>query len=362
MKAIKVLLAGGGTGGHIYPALAIAKRIEDQFPQSRIEFVGSRRGLEKNIIPKHGYKLHMLAVGQLHSSVGRVKQLKTLLLMPVVFAQALWIILKFRPSFVLGVGGYASGPLVLVASLLRIKTAIWEANVEPGITNKILAKFVKHCFVVFEVSQKFFPPHKTKCLGYPVRKEFEELHQNKKNSVSPPAASSRPLKVLVFGGSQGAAVFNKVIPEVSSQFPEIEFTLQTGAKNYADFEGKTWPQNLRILPFLDPIVDYYLQADLILSRSGAGAIAELSALGAHCLFVPFPRASDDHQRKNAETLWEKKAADMILESDFNEERLSEFLRQYLNRSVSQNAEMQKNMLDFFKSGATQAIVDTMVKA
>lgn len=362
MKTIKVLLAGGGTGGHIYPALAIAKCIEDKFPQSRIEFVGSRRGLEKNIVPQHGYKLHMLAVGQLHSSVGRLKQLKTLLLMPLVFLQVLWILLKFRPQCVLGVGGYASGPLVLVASLIGIKTGIWEANVEPGITNKVLAKFVKHIFVVFEDSQKFFPAHKTQCLGYPVRKEFEDLYEQKKQSLGQKSKESRPLRVLIFGGSQGAAVFNRVIPEVSARFPNVDFTLQTGAKNYAEFEGKSLSKNLQVLPFLDPIVDYYLQSDLIFSRSGAGAIAELSAMGASCLFVPFPKASDDHQRKNAQALFEKRAADMILEKGFTVESVSAFLNQYLNRSVSQNTEMQKNMLDFFKSGATQAIVDVMVKA
>lgn len=382
MKTTRVLLAGGGTGGHIYPALAIAKFIQEKNPQNKIEFVGSRRGLEKDIVPKHGFKLHMLTVGQLHSSVGRLKQIKTLLLMPIVFLQALWIVIKFRPHFVLGVGGYASGPLVLVASLLGIRTGIWEANVEPGITNKILSKFVKRCFVVFEDSQKFFPPHKTQCLGYPVRKEFEVLYQQKKtqeqdstsaatseasHSVSQNSSSSSPspgsstFKVLIFGGSQGAAVFNRVIPKVAARFPEIQFTLQTGSKNYAEFEGKKWTDNLQVLPFLDPIVDHYLQADLIISRSGAGAIAELSAIGAHCLFVPFPKASDDHQRKNAEALQALGAADMILEDQFTEEEFAGFLQQYLKRSVSQNTEMQKNMLDFFKSGATQAIVEALIK-
>lgn len=364
MKNIKILLAGGGTGGHIYPALAIAKHIENKYPGSRIEFVGSRRGLEKDIIPKHGYKLHMLSVGQLHSSVGKFKQIKTLFLMPFVFLQAFWILIKFRPSFVFGVGGYASGPLVLVASLMGFKTAIWEANVQPGITNKFLAKFVDHCFVVFEDSLKFFPSVKTKCAGYPVRQEFEDLYFQKraqwKGAGDYNATPNDPKTILIFGGSQGAAVFNRIIPKVSAQFPEMQFVLQTGTKNYPEFEDQALSPNLKVLPFLDPILEHYLRADLIVSRSGAGAIAELSALGASCLFVPFPRASDDHQRKNAEALLQRKASDMILEDDFTSEQLTQFLQEYTSRTPSQTAKMQKQMLDFFKPGATQTIVATLI--
>lgn len=367
MKSIKVLLAGGGTGGHIYPALAVAQYIQNQYPKHKIEFVGSQRGLEKDIIPKHNYKLHRLSVGQLHSSVGRLKQLATLLRMPWVMLQSLWILICFRPTFVFGVGGYASGPVVLMASLLGFRTAIWEANVQPGITNKFLSRFVRHCFVVFEDSLKFFPINKTKCVGYPVREEFEQTYHERKKILNHRfqvidlvKASEAPLKVLIFGGSQGAAVFNRVLPKVMPQFPEMSFVLQTGNKNFESFKGQNWGEHIKVLPFLDPIIEHYQSADLVICRSGAGAIAELAAMGLNCLFVPLPTAADDHQRKNAESLFHRGASDMIQEDSFTPEQLAVFLQEFQQRPQSQRLEMQKKMLEVFKPGATQAIVSQIL--
>lgn len=361
MKKLKVLIAGGGTGGHIYPGLAIADYIKANYENSQVEFVGSRRGLEKDIIPKFNYKLHMLKVGQLHSSVGRLTQLKTLILMPLVMLHALWIVIKFRPKAVIGVGGYASGPLVFMASLLGIRTAIWEANVQPGITNKFLSKFVRYCFVVFPSSLKFFPKLKVKCVGYPVRKQIEDLYFSKKQNPNFMArTSTQPLKVLVFGGSQGAAVFNRVIPEVAKLLPDVKFTLQTGTKNYESFKGQTFAHNLTVLPFLDPIVDFYQKADLIICRSGAGAVTELSAMGLNCLFVPFPRASDDHQRINAQAIVDQNAGDLMLEDEFTVESVKTFLEKYKLKTPDEISQIQKNMQDFFQPGATKQMVDQLL--
>jgi UDP-N-acetylglucosamine--N-acetylmuramyl-(pentapeptide) pyrophosphoryl-undecaprenol N-acetylglucosamine transferase len=400
-KFKKILLSGGGTGGHIYPALAVAQEYRTKYPGIDIRFVGSERGLESKLIPDKGYKLYLLKIGPLHSSVGRMQQIKTLLLLPFVLLQCLWILIKFRPQNVIGFGGYASGPIVFMASLLFFKTAIWEANVQPGIANKILSKFVSLCFVVFEESLKFFPTKKTKCLGYPVRADFDVLYQkrNEQNSSVLEKANSAiaeskteivnsdsssldhslsdtaksdtaksdfekldKLRVLIFGGSQGARIFNELIPKVAPVFPHLEFHLQTGLKNYdKTVQSLSKPiDNLKIYPFLDPILDFYLKSDLVICRSGAGALAELAAIGSNCLFVPFALASDNHQYKNALALSQRKAADLIEEKVFNEVTLTKFLNDFQAKSLDERRQISQRMLAFFKPKATANIVKEMV--
>lgn len=357
----RILLSGGGTGGHIYPALALADQFKKELPDVKIEFVGSKRGLESKIIPSHNYKLHQLRVGQLHSSVGFLKRIFTLLGLPFVFLHCLWILLRFRPQLVMGFGGYASGPIVFVASLLFIPTAIWEANVQPGMANKILSFFVKHCFVVFEESLSFFPKHKSFCFGYPVRSEFEKIYSEK---IKSPNFSVQKKNVLIFGGSQGAQVLNKILPLIAKKFPDFNFALQTGLKNYETFTKSTDGKitNLSVYPFLDPIVDFYKRADLVICRSGAGAMAELSAMGAYCLFVPFPHASDNHQFKNAKALVQRQAAFVIEEKQLSVEVLSQFLKDFSIKPADQQRQVKQKMLDFFKPEATAKIVKTLLGA
>lgn len=377
-KLKRILLSGGGTGGHIYPALALADEFKKQNPQADIRFVGSARGLESKIIPDKGYPLYRLNIGPLHSSVGRKEQIKTLISMPFVFLHCLWILIVFRPQRVMGFGGYASGPIVFMASILFFKTSIWEANVQPGMANKILSQFVKRCYVVFEESLKFFPTDKTKCFGYPVRQDFDQRyeimmyeqkrndeaqlhqqHQNSSNEVSKNNQSSYELKILVFGGSQGAKVFNQLIPIVASQNPNLHFTLQTGLKNHSQtleaiekLKSTHSFSNLKVLPFLDPIMDYYINSDVVICRSGAGALAELSALGAQCLFVPFAFASDNHQYKNALALSQRGAAALIEEKNFSIDSINEFLNSFRHKSEDQRRQARQKMLGFFKPKAT----------
>jgi UDP-N-acetylglucosamine--N-acetylmuramyl-(pentapeptide) pyrophosphoryl-undecaprenol N-acetylglucosamine transferase len=377
-KLKRILLSGGGTGGHIYPALAVADEFKKQNPNIQIRFVGSHRGLETKIIPEKGFRLYSLGIGPLHSSVGRLQQLKTLLTLPLVFLHCLWILISFRPQRVMGFGGYASGPIVFMASILFFKTSIWEANVQPGIANRVLSKFVRRCYVVFEESLKHFPVDKTKCYGYPVRQEFDQLYDQKmqtlKAQTSLPYESSKKLKVLAFGGSQGAKILNDLIPLVADANPDMSFTLQTGLKNYdnviknqsSNFDNKAKDQNfglhsnLKILPFLDPIIDHYVKADVIICRSGAGALAELAAIGANCLFVPFALASDNHQYKNALALHQRGAAGLIEEKHLTVEAITGFLQSFKNKSDNKSDDKFKDeqrqthqkMLAFFKPKAT----------
>ena len=350
MKVVKrILLSGGGTGGHIYPALSVAQALKAQSPEVVIEFVGGSKGLEQKIISKEGHTLHLLKIKPLHKSVGRIQQFLGIIQWPFVCLQALWILLRFRPQVVMGFGGYASAPIVFVASLLRIRTALWEANVQPGMANKILSRWVNHCFVVFEESQSYFPPSKVRCLGYPLRQSIESSFslQKERGSGSP--------CVLVFGGSQGAEVFNTIIPKICAQYPHIKFILQTGHKHFECVKNKTCENNLEILPFLDPIVNYYHKADVVVCRSGAGTVAELAALGQPCLFVPFPWAADNHQFKNAQALKQGEAAFLIEDKDFNTQSVSDFLDQFFSMSREEKDKMSQNMRLFFSPRASEQI-------
>lgn len=395
----RVLLSGGGTGGHIYPALALAEEFKKQNPGVKIKFVGSQRGLESKIIPDKGYELYKLNIGPLHSSVGRKEQVKTLLTLPFVFLHCLWILISFRPQRVMGFGGYASGPIVFIASICFFKTAVWEANVQPGIANKLLSKVVKRCYVVFEESLKFFPNDKTKCFGYPVRHEFDVRFEEKMkaqrlsvvtetnvfNSTQNEKNMNSSLKVLVFGGSQGAKVLNELIPKVAQENPEIQFTLQTGLKNFdstiksleqlktmhKNQDNKSKNQlhhsgltkieniipNLTVLPFLDPIIDFYLSSDVIICRSGAGALAELAAIGSNCLFVPFALASDNHQYRNALALSQRGAAGLIEEKHLSVQTVSDFLNSFRRKSEAEQRQISQKMLAFFKPKATFNMVE-----
>lgn len=380
-KLKRILLSGGGTGGHIYPALAVAEEFKKQNPGVQIKFVGSNRGLETRIIPEKGFPLYTLNIGPLHSSVGRAQQIKTILSLPLVLLHCLWILITFRPQRVMGFGGYASGPIVFMASLLFFKTSIWEANVQPGIANRLLSKFVKRCYVVFEESLKHFPTDKTKCFGYPVRQEFDVLFDQKNRNLktqndsesdsvsgvksqqmnhsaggsarSAEHLNSQKINVLVFGGSQGARILNELIPMVAAANPEFDFVLQTGLKNFDQvMQRHLNTSNLKILPFLDPIVEHYEKADIIICRSGAGALAELAAIGAHCLFVPFALASDNHQYKNALALSQRGAAGLIEEKNLTLDAVSSFLHSFKNKTSDEQRQTHQKMLAFFKPKAT----------
>lgn len=315
-------ITGGGSGGHIYPALAVADEIKERQPEAKIILVGSRRGLEKNIFNKTDYKSYFLPVGQLHSSVGRLKQIWSLIKMPYCFLVSLFLLLRYRPKFVFGVGGYASGPLGVMSSLMGVKTYIWEGNATPGITNRLLGRFNTTPFLVFPEAAKYFKKSKAIITGVPIRKSLE-APQLKSDQ------SSDKFSVLFVGGSQGAKVFNDVVPElIKDQDPNLDgvhIIHQTGLKNYeavkAVYPSSQKVVSFEVLAYLDPIRDYYLAADLIVTRAGAGAVNEISMLGKPSLLVPFPKASDDHQRQNAVSMVSKGAAKMLEEKDFNLETL-----------------------------------------
>lgn len=352
------IITGGGSGGHIYPALAVADEIKKREPGAKIILVGSRRGLEKNIFTKTSYKSYFLPVGQLHSSVGRLKQLASLLKMPFCFLQSFYILLRYRPKAVLGVGGYASGPMGIVSSLLGFKTYIWEGNATPGITNKLLGRFNTYPFLVFPEAEKWFKKNKAVLTGVPLREHLGQSSKFKKESSS-------LFHVLFVGGSQGALVFNRILPELAKKYEKklegVHIVHQTGLKNYESVKksyGKNY-EHFEVLPYLDPIFNYYEKADLIVCRSGAGTVNELAQMGKASVLVPFPKASDDHQKKNAESMVNKGAAIMMEEKQISPETLLKEILS-LKESPDRLKSLSEKSLTTFPMGARETIAQAMI--
>lgn len=306
-----VIIAGGGTGGHIYPGVAIARAIEIQYPNLKVHFVGAEGGLEEKIVPREGFPLHLVPVGKLHHSVGLLTRLKTLVRLPIAFFKALSILRTLKPVAVLGVGGFASGPILFVASLFGYRTVIWEPNAYPGLANRLLARMVDECFLVFEEASKLLKAKKTVMTGLPVRASMHPA----------PRGVNDSLRILVFGGSQGARFINNLVSEAMRDtdgwLEGVELVHQTGP---ADFERikesyKGAPSSVQVFEYLHDMDMRYTWADLVVCRAGASTVAEICACKKAAIFIPLPTAADDHQRKNAEVLARGNAALMLPQSE-----------------------------------------------
>ncbi len=351
----KVLIAAGGTGGHIYPALAMADEFRRLRPEIQIEFVGTVHGLENKLVPAKGYKVHHLPIGRLNSNVSLLERLTTVLKLPFAFLKSFLLLRREKPAFVLGVGGHASGPLLLTAALTGYRTAIWEPNAMPGMANRILSRFVDECWVVFPDARAFLKTQKALSAGMPVRGEIE----------APPApnAAEKGFRILVFGGSQGARGVNTCVTEMVKADPawarQFHFVQQTGPADFERVKG-LYGDALTKLPvelreYLHDMGQQYANADLVICRSGTGTLSELAACGKAAILIPFPFASDDHQRKNAESLVTRKAAVMILQKDLTPERLRKEI-DWLRSDPAQLEEMAKNIRAFHQPRAAENLV------
>lgn len=345
MKA-KIIIAGGGTGGHIYPGVAIARAIQRLSSDIEIHFVGAHGGLEENIIPREKFALHLVSVGRLHKSVSLVTRLTTLLKMPIALIQCLIILTKLRPISVLGVGGFASGPMLLVASLLNYRTYIWEPNAMPGMANRWLAGFVTETLLVFEEARKFLKAKKIRLVGIPVR-----------FSLAARKSQDAKLRLLIFGGSQGARAINEIvfqfIESKADKYKDLlEIVHQTGPLDFARAQKiySAAPAHFQCFEYLHDMKDRFAWCDLVIARSGASTVAEIIACRKAAVFIPLPTAADDHQRKNAEVLVKKNAAEMILQSDFNLERLTNTIESFIqNRDKIAKFSESVQSFEFAKS-------------
>lgn len=316
---MKVLIAAGGTGGHIYPGIAVAQEIRRRDPDATVRFVGTSRGLETKLVPQAGFELSLIESAGL-KNVSVVARMKGLAILPQSFVSARRVIREFGPDVVVGAGGYVSGPVVLMASLMRRPTLVMESNALPGWTNRVLARFVDRAAVSFEQALPYFRG-KGVVTGNPVRREFFE--------IPPKRREPGVLSLLVFGGSQGAHAINEAMIAALPGFNQLPVTLrikhQTGAADFekvnAAYAAAGWNEHAQVRSYLDNIMSDFAQSDLVICRAGATTTAELIAAGKASIMIPFPYAADDHQRKNAEALQAAGAARMIVQQELNGDRL-----------------------------------------
>ena len=315
---MKVLIAAGGTGGHIYPGIAVANELMRRDEMSEVLFVGTSRGLETKIVPDNGYQLSLIHSAGL-KNVGLVGKIKGFSVLPKSFLEARKIIRQFRPHVVVGAGGYVSGPVLLMAAIMGVPTLVMDSNALPGFTNRQLSRFVDKAALTFDDALPYFGK-KGVVTGNPVRREFFEV---------PPKERSDNFHVLIFGGSQGARAINNAMAEALGYLDDfadrLTITHQTGE---ADLEmiksaySSSVFSNADVQPFISNMFVEFVKADLVICRAGATTCAELAAAGKASIMVPLPTAADDHQRKNAEALERVGASKMILQNGLSGEKLA----------------------------------------
>jgi UDP-N-acetylglucosamine--N-acetylmuramyl-(pentapeptide) pyrophosphoryl-undecaprenol N-acetylglucosamine transferase len=344
---MRVIVAGGGTGGHVIPALAIAQVLRSHYG-AEVLFVGTQRGIETRLVPAAGFDLRLIDVGAL-KRVDFKTRLKTLLDLPRAMAASSNLVREFRPDVMIGVGGYASGPAMFVACMMSVPTIAFEPNVVPGVANRLVALMVSAAAVHFPATCHYF--RNCHVTGVPVRREF--FH------VPPRPRDARPT-LLVFGGSQGAHAINQAaleaLPKLLQAVPGIHIIHQTGERDYAGAQA-VYLQTMisaEVSPFIDDMPGAFARADLLLCRSGASTVAEITAAGKPAIFIPLPTAADDHQTRNAATLADADAARLLPQSELNGERLAMEVTAMLS-DRSRLAKMSEAALRFAHPGAAAQI-------
>jgi UDP-N-acetylglucosamine--N-acetylmuramyl-(pentapeptide) pyrophosphoryl-undecaprenol N-acetylglucosamine transferase len=322
-----MVVAGGGTGGHVFPGIALAEEVVTRHPKNDVIFVGTARGLESQVVPAAGFPIELVEVKGLKGK-GLLGFLLNLLLLPRAFLHSFAILRRWRPDVVVGVGGYASGPLVLAAWLLRIPTAVQEQNAIAGVTNRILGLFVKAAFIAFPEAAGSFRRGRVHQLGNPIRRQLLD------NFMRPSSDHARP-RLLVFGGSQGAHALNmrvvEALPHLADLRQRIVIVHQTGGRDREQVERGYRAVGFEpdVREFITDMSRAYAEADLVVCRAGATTLAELTVCKKPSILVPFPAAADNHQVVNAQSLVAAGAAVMIEERDLTGELLAAEIRAIL---------------------------------
>jgi len=363
MKINKVILSGGGTGGHIFPALSIANEIRKRYPDAEILFVGALGRMEMEKIPAAGYKIIGLPI----MGFPRKPSFKIFTFFQKLIqsaSKARKIVKDFKPEIAIGVGGYASGPLLRAASKSKIPTLIQEQNSYAGITNKILSKKVNTICVAYDKMERYFPAKKIIFTGNPVRENLLSNLKNKSEALEYFGLKGDEKVVLIIGGSLGAlSVNNAVLRNLEGiAKSEVQVIWQTGAYYYERMVTETKnrkPENLQIHQFLSRMDLAYSAADVVISRAGAGTISELCLVGKPTILVPSPNVSEDHQTKNAMALVEKDAAVMIADKEIDDKLFQETFELVKNKELCQL--MSANIKTLAKPEATKTIVDEVEK-
>ncbi len=358
----RLLVAGGGTGGHILAGVAIADEWKRKLSESsafdpEVLFVGAEQGLEARLVPKHGYELKVLKIGPLNR-VSLKTRLQTAIQLPMSFIRAFFILLAYRPHAVIGVGGYASGPVVLFARLLApvlgIRTAIIEQNSVAGFTNRVLGKWVHRVFCAFEAGGRNFPAKKILVTGNPIRSSLKLL----------PPAPSEPFTIFVFGGSQGALGINTMmlesLPHLKSE--NLRIIHQTGVKDYERVKAgyERAGVEARVEKFIDDMGACYAQANLVVCRAGSSSMSEIASVGRAAVFIPLPTAADNHQEVNARIFEQARSALVVAQASLTGAQFAEFLLD-LKRHPERIRSMEERVRAFYRSDSAARIVEDLLK-
>ena len=356
---IKFIISGGGTGGHIYPAIAIANELRSRFPKAEFLFVGAQDKMEMQKVPQAGYAIKGLWIAGLQRKLTLQN-----LLFPVKLISSLWksraIIKSFKPDVVIGTGGFASGPLLQMANSLNIPTLIQEQNSYPGITNKLLSKKANKICVAYENLERFFPKEKMIITGNPVRQDLIAIDSKRKEAIKFFNLDPSKKTLLILGGSLGARRVNQLIEKELGFFAshKVQIIWQCG-KFYLDEYKKYDSNNVQVLAFIDRMDLVYAAADFVISRAGASSVSELSIVGKPVLFIPSPNVAEDHQTKNAKSIVDKNGALMIKESELDENFNTIFSDLVTNENLQK--QLSENIKKLAKVNATKDIVDEIVK-
>ncbi len=350
------IIAGGGTGGHLFPGIAIARELERRFKNSEVLFVVGHRKMELEILSRYGYKVRHIDIEGVKGR-GWKKGLAVLLKLPKSFRQSMYILKEFSPALIIGMGGYSAGPICLAAKLMRIPTAIHEQNSYPGLTNRLLSRFVDHVFISFEESRNYLKARSVSLTGNPVRRElfFD-------NTVEVP--DSEVFTILVVGGSQGARAINEAFAEALVYLRELgrspRVIHQTGDKDYKRVMEDYRHRGVEgeIAPFILDMRRAYRRASLVVTRAGATTIFELAALGKASILIPYPYATNHHQEINAKSLVRAGGAEMIQQSDLSGEALAQILMKYMD-DPSALEEMGKKARKMGRLDAAREIADEL---
>ena len=360
MRQFKFIISGGGTGGHIYPAISISNELKLRYPNSKIVFVGARDRMEMQIVPKHGFEI----IGLWISGFTRSLSLKNFIFPIKLLAsllRSLFIIKNNKPDVVIGTGGFASGPILYIASLFGIPTLIQEQNSYPGITNKILAKRASKICVAYDNLDRYFDKNKLILTGNPVRSDLQNLAIDSVGAALNFGLEENKKTLLIIGGSNGSREINKLIFNNLNLFESLNIQLlwQCGKIYFEQYKKLNNNKNIKVYDFIDKMNLAYEVADIIISRAGASSISELCIVGKPVIFLPSPNVAEDHQSKNALSLVNNKAALMIEEKNMNKDFKNSF-SELINDRELQN-ELSRNIKKQAKINATRDIVNEIEK-
>jgi len=359
MKKPRFIISGGGTGGHIYPAVAIANELKSRFPEAEFLFVGAKDKMEMQKVPQAGYAIKGLWI----SGIQRKLTLDNAMF-PFKLLSSMWnsfrIIKSFKPDVVIGTGGFASGAVLKVASMLNIPTVIQEQNSYPGITNKLLAKKTNKICVAYENLERFFPKDKMILTGNPVRQDLIN-ETSKSEAIAYFKLDANKKTLLVLGGSLGARRINQLIEKeldfLLSQ--NIQIIWQCGKLYLNDYSKYNEKENVQVVAFIDRMDLVYAAADVVISRSGASSVSELCIVGKPTIFIPSPNVAEDHQTKNAKAISDKKGAILIRESELETQFKTVFSGLISNEN--KQLELSQNIKKLAKPNATKDIVEEIIK-